>query len=368
MARLRKVYPDRDAAYLRSKAKLLDEKGAIREIVAEASQMLFTRGSQFAQKLSEVCEKSLWEKIRDMVSRVVKKMQQVVRGVPKDGISEHLVNHLSALQESYDAMLADTLNKAGYVKSEEDSFFENAIERGNEKASAGAEVQMQIRHEDTFGFFYVEIDAKDIVGENISATDSIGKKARLFLRERFRGVVLPIGRTKGVYIRSEGINEYTNPAKYLDESDYNGKMLAATELDNLLKASEYLSWENDDGRHPDVIRWLKYKTIFLVTDENGNKQVLQGVVKIKRIRRGDCFYDITEIKNITAGNMGQAILANAAQSQGDVPNNSIPQNPDLSTENAKVSENSDDVQFQYRRVEEEDRQVLARAANRLLSL
>lgn len=345
---LRRVYPEKkgDIDFLRSKAKLLDEKGAIREIVAEASQLILTRKSRFLEILKDR-DMGLCEKIIALAKEAIRKMQSMLRNLrtPDDGVSAHIAKHFDKLVDYYDEMMADTLDKAGRTTVED------------------GEVQMQIRHEDTFGISYVEIDAKDIVGKNISATDSIGKKTRLFLRDRFRGVVLPVGKTKRVYIRSEGINEYTNPAKYLDESDYNGKMLAATELDNLLKASEYLSWENDDGRHPDVIRWLKYKTVFLVTDENGNKQVLKGVVKIKRIQRGDCFYDITEIENITKGNMGQAILANAAQSQGDVPSTSISQNPDLSTENAKILENSDDGQFQYRRVDAEtDRQTLAKAA------
>ena len=53
------------------------------------------------------------------------------------------------------------------------------------------------------------------------------------MRQHFRGVVLPLGKTKGAYIRSDGINEYTNPAKYLSEEDYSSKMLAATELDGV---------------------------------------------------------------------------------------------------------------------------------------
>jgi hypothetical protein len=188
---------------------------------------------------------------------------------------------------------------------------------------------------------YVSIQVNDIVGDDIKDSDSWGRKARLFMRKKFNGVVLPLGKTKGAYIRKEGINEYTNPAKEIDTEIYREKMLASTELDNLLKTGKYLGWSRDDGRHPDVKRWLNYETVFLVKDSAGNKQVLRGIVRIKRIERGDCFYDITKIENITGGTIGQNILKYDAESASDVSTYSIAQNAEKSTAlEKKVSENS----------------------------
>ena len=146
-----------------------------------------------------------------------------------------------------------------------------------------------------------------------------------FILEIFRGLVLPVGKIKSAYIRSEAINETTNPAKYISDSDFRGMVLALTELDNLLKSNDYIGWEKDDGSHPDVLRWIKYRTRFLVHDEIGKPQVLQGEVKIKRIAQGDCFYDITQIKNITDSDIGQNIVNYAAKSIGDVSDPTIAQ-------------------------------------------
>ena len=185
---------------------------------------------------------------------------------------------------------------------------------------------------------FVKILISDIVGDGIAETDSLARKARLYLKKKFRGVVLPLGKTKSVYIRTEGINETTNPAKVLSDSDYRGKMLALTELDNLLKSSEYIGWEPDDGRHPDVKRWIKYRTYFLFLDEYKNSQVIRGVVRIKRINRGDCYYDITEIENITNGNLGQSIIEYAAQSISDVSDTIV--NQKNSGVNRKYAQNT----------------------------
>ena len=201
------------------------------------------------------------------------------------------------------------------------------------------DVKFSIERIDDKDITFVKRKADSINVENATDADSVEKKARLFLRNKFRGIVLPVGNTKSAYIRSEAINEYTNPAKELDSKNYHGKMLAATELDNLLKSSKYLSWKQDDGRHPEVIRWINYETVFLVDDGDGNEQVLKGNVCIKRIARGDCFYDITKIENITNGNMGQSILKHAAQSESDVSNNSI---PDFSE---KVNTSDEKIQF-----------------------
>ena len=174
------------------------------------------------------------------------------------------------------------------------------------------------------GHKYVSIPITDIVGPGITSTDNIGKKARIYLTNRFRVVILPVGKTKSAYVNKGTISEITNPAKYLEDEVYRGKMLAVTELNNLLKSSTYLSWNYDDGRHPGTLRWLKYKTYFLFTDTNGKDQVYSGIISIRRIARGDVLHDITQLKNITNDNIGSSIIKHAAESVSDVFNNIIP--------------------------------------------
>ena len=54
-------------------------------------------------------------------------------------------------------------------------------------------------------------------------------------------------------------------------------------------------------------------------------------IQIKLIDRGDCFYDVTKIKDITDGTAGQALIQ-AAGSVYDVSNNSIAQNSEKSSD------------------------------------
>ncbi len=144
-------------------------------------------------------------------------------------------------------------------------------------------------------------------------SDSLPRRVRLYMRDHFRGVVLPLGATKGAYVRSESINEYTNPAATINDTAYTAKMVAALELDNLLKASSFVKWMPDDGRHPDAVRgWNTWRTRFAAyNEETTGYMAFEGLIKIKRIARGDVFYDITQIKNITNGIMGQSIIADA---------------------------------------------------------
>lgn len=215
------------------------------------------------------------------------------------------------------------------------------FDRGNE------DIRYSLRETDD-GKPYTLIDASEIQGENIKDSDTIGRKARVYMKERYKGVVLPVGKTKSAYVRRDGINEYTNPAKYVDAGTYSSKMLAATELDNLLKGSEYLRWRADDGHHKDAVRgWTYWKTVFAVRDSKTNEvNVYEGEVQIKRIERGDLFHDITHIKNITNDNIGQSIIMDA-KSVGD--NASIaPSDGSVKYSLRENVEQTDDIRYQLR--------------------
>jgi murein DD-endopeptidase MepM/ murein hydrolase activator NlpD/vacuolar-type H+-ATPase subunit H len=197
-----------------------------------------------------------------------------------------------------------------------------------EKVNAVAEeknVRFSLREDDN-GTQYTLIDAKDITVEDMNENDSLPKRARAYMREHFRGAVLPVGKTKRAYMRREAEGEYTNPAKGIDDKTYNDKLLAVTELQNMLKGSKFLHWSSDRGTHKDAVRgWNYYETIFATKDDDGKTKVYRGEVLIKRIARGDVFYDITKIKEITDGHIGRGVAAHA-ESTGDSVNGSIIQN------------------------------------------
>ena len=210
-------------------------------------------------------------------------------------------------------------------------FEEYAFADVEEAGTNSENLKFQLRKLDD-GKQYTLIDASEIQGEGISDTDAIGRKARIYMRNRYRGVVLPVGETRSAYIRRDGINEYTNPAKFIDSEAYESKMLAATELENLLKGSKYLRWAPDNGHHKEAVRgWTSWKTTFAVRDaQTGKVNVYEGEVKIMRIARGDVFHDITQIKNVTNDTIGQSIQMDA-KSVGDKPSIAQP------NENVKFS-------------------------------
>ena len=167
-----------------------------------------------------------------------------------------------------------------------------------------------------------------LVTEDISKVEvpgkpdaSLGAKARYILNERFRNTVLQVGENDRVYVNKRGINEYSNPAKTIPNDVYAAKMGAAPELDNLLKTATNVSYKADDGRHPDAVRgWKYYDVLFAVKNSNAENgySVFDGKLNVKRIAKGDLFYDITDIKEVTGGITGQNILSSiSADSSGD---------------------------------------------------
>jgi len=102
------------------------------------------------------------------------------------------------------------------------------------------------------------------------------------------------------------------------------KMRAAPELERLLRVSEYLRHEEDDGRHPDVTGgWNVYRTRFQI-----DERMFVGEVKIKNTDRGYLFYDITKIAEVIRTS-GQSEKTDAASDNLD--SNNVSQ----STENVK---------------------------------
>ena len=72
-------------------------------------------------------------------------------------------------------------------------------------------------------------------------------------------------------------------------------MKASTELDNLLKVSEYQYSAKDDGRHPFAKDgWDYYKTTFEV---DGIK--FEGLANIAKNGNNKMLYDITKIKKLS---------------------------------------------------------------------
>ncbi len=159
----------------------------------------------------------------------------------------------------------------------------------------------------------VVIDTDQDIFEGKEKSD-YPKIVRRYMLDKFRGKVLNVGESRA-YINKDGVSEYAFPAnRRMDENIKAAKMKAGTELDNLLKTAKFLEHKNDDGRHPDATRgWDKHKTKFIVDD-----RMFEGEISVKLMERGDLFYDMSKIKDITPGTNGKDLLSQSASRQSDV--------------------------------------------------
>ena len=308
---------------------------ALDEVVAEACENMLRDSDAMEQLIAQhpAEAKTFLEKVKQFFTDIVNAIRAAFGGSDTSRSREATALMQQAEEyldicEKWSKALQDTAEISGRM----------------DRQTGDEDIRYSLRETDD-GKPYTLIDASEIQGENIKDSDTIGRKARIYMKERYKGVVLPVGKTKSAYVRRDGINEYTNPAKYVDAGTYSSKMLAATELDNLLKGSEYLRWRADDGHHKDAVRgWTYWKTVFAVRDSKTNEvNVYEGEVQIKRIERGDLFHDITHIKNITNDNIGQSIIMDA-KSVGD---------------NASIAPSDGSVKFSLRENVEQTKDLVA---------
>lgn len=231
--------------------------------------------------------------------------------------------------------------------------------------------KFSVETEPVSGEKFVAIEKESIMNLMQFPGDSVSAKVRNFLKQ-YRGTVLQLGSTDKAYMRREAEGEYTNPAKAVSEADYVGKLNASSEITNMLATGRFVRHENDNGRHPDAVRgWNYYQLNYVVPITDMDIRAYSAEIQIKLIDRGDCFYDITKIRDITHGTAGQALIK-AAGSVYNTSTNSISQKPDLSTDSAeknsgKEGKASQDLEFvdflneNAEKSEQSDRELLAQA-------
>lgn len=200
----------------------------------------------------------------------------------------------------------------------------------------------------------VVIDTDQDIFEGKEKSD-YPKIVRQYMVKKFRGKVLNVGENK-TYINRNQLEEYTFPAnRRLDEDIKAAKMKAGTELDNLLKVAKYLGHTEDDGRHPEAIRgWDKYATRFVV-----DHQMFEAEISIELVARGDLFYDMTKIKNITPDSR-RSMSPTTSQSdvvEGKPSTNSISEeneNVNSFDENSSKNNSNEDIRRSRRILNEEE--------------
>ncbi len=147
--------------------------------------------------------------------------------------------------------------------------------------------------------------------------------ARRVILEKFADQTLPVSENDLAYITRKKAGEYAYPSKPLDVNspEYNAKMKAATELDNILAVSVWSHPAKDYKSHPEATLGFDYfKTKFLV-----DGKMFEGLINLATSENGRILYDVTEIKEVPASSGKPATtMAQSASTFGNLPKQHSP--------------------------------------------
>ena len=191
--------------------------------------------------------------------------------------------------------------------------------------------------------------AKDQNGQNLVVVDTdqqlfegkpkseYAKIARRIINQRFKGKTLPLSENDLARVTQKSAGEYAYPSTKISSSNYNAKMRASAELDNLLKTSEFLYHANDTKNHPEAtLGWDYYKTRFAI-----DGHFFEGQINIATSENGRVFYDITNIKELPNSGMPVTGMAQSAPTLvGEYSNTTIAPNAEgVNNSISKTSKN-----------------------------
>ena len=342
------VYAEYEAKYKDITGTEFDDAKADYETVARFMEELFGEKGLTTERQVEFVE--FVKQNRNAVSRMWYRLAQLAKRIRQD-IGHGVLKKIYG--KDYDVSYRENQLMLRQLEDIRDRFGRALVQTKRGSKASGNGVQYMLADLPNTDEKFVIVQRESIAKLLQFPGDSLSAKVRSYLKQ-YRGTVLPVGDEKGAYMRREAEGEYTNPAKSVSDSDYENKLKAASEFENLLLSAKYSRHEDDNGRHPDATRgWDYYELKYLVPISSTEVRVYSAEIQMKLIDRGDCFYDITKIEDITNGTAGQAIIT-AAGSVYDIFNNSISQNPD--SVNSEFSFSDADTKPRNE-LEEENRQI-----------
>ena len=249
-------------------------------------------------------KKNVLQRIADALRRVISEIREMLRDSSLSKAAREALQMEREQAQAMRRMVLDALDRAT----------DNL--KGAEKGTAtdgNGEVKRSVALDSDGPYVMVNVDQDIFDG---LSTKEMREQARKYILEAFRGKVFPVGDDSAAFVNGKSANEYANPAnRRMAENLKQAKMRASTELDHLLKVSQFLRHENDDGRHADATGgWDVYRTRFMVGTE-----MFTGEVKIKLTDRGRLFYDVTKIERTarnTRSNQENLAAASGSSSYG----------------------------------------------------
>lgn len=292
---------------------------ALSEINAKAAELLFGDAETIDKLVDR--DRSLARKVLSNMRDYAKIIENVFKG--EKGSVETLKQMRKGIKLFEDALAAsgeDYLRGKSIERQQEIRKQNNNTDKNETIVPQKIATQSSIR----------EIDGKKVVvvDTDQSLFDGIKKSeyaeiAREYMKEKYRGRTI-----EGIKFTARSENEYTRSESAVrlqrnNNSAYESKMRAVTELTNFVKTGTFIAHET--AKHPkgfNVGGYNRYAVTFVLDDVTFNGELL---VALNDSGQG-MFYDIVKIKENGAGY--HPIVAGA----NTVSNNSIRQNSEKSTE------------------------------------
>ena len=292
---------------------------ALSEINAKAAELLFGDAETIDKLVDR--DRSLARKVLSNMRDYAKIIENVFKG-EKDSV-ETLKQMRKGIKLFEDALAAsgeDYLRGKSIERQQEIRKQNNNTDKNETIVPQKIATQSSIR----------EIDGKKVVvvDTDQSLFDGIKKSeyaeiAREYMKEKYHGRTI-----EGIKFTARSENEYTRSESAVrlqrnNNSAYESKMRAVTELTNFVKTGTFIAHET--AKHPkgfNVGGYNRYAVTFVLDDVTFNGELL---VALNDSGQG-MFYDIVKIKENGAGY--HPIVAGA----NTVSNNSIRQNSEKSTE------------------------------------
>ena len=286
----------------------IDSDSVINRVVGHETTHLFENTEDYKTLQNELFE---YAKTKGDFDKLKAKLTEIYKNVKGANIDNELTSELAGQYIFSDTQFVQNLAKnknifqkvydeikhlykmatAGSKEARQLEKVKRTFEKvyQNNEAKVGDTAKFSIQT-DKNGNKYVKVDTdQDIFkGKSLSEQNKIAKK---YILNAFRenGILL---NDEKINVTSRTANEYTHPKRELNKSDMSAKLKASTELDNLLKISEYQYSRADDGRHGIAKDgWDYYQTIFKV-DNN----FFEGLINIAKNGDNKTLYDITKIK------------------------------------------------------------------------
>lgn len=316
----------------------ISREEAMDEIVANASELFLTDESAVQQLVKE--NKSIGEKILDFFKEFISNLKEMLTGYePKSKEAQMLNESMEAAQKAEKIWL-EAMQDARQVGRKTT---ENSATGGEIKKSFSPKEDMNFSIREEGGERYVNVDTDQELFEGMDDAEA-AKTAKTIIKDRFQGKKLE----KNALVSSKTAGEYTHPAKRMKKDAYRAKMQASTELDNLVKVSEFIGHKNDEnGRHGKMAAngWDYYKTIFRLGD-----RYFEGKVNIAKGADADVLYDITDIK--------EREIAKSPSGQSKENPISISNLSENNITNAEGKVNEKDIRYQMEDASEVDYDTL----------